>query len=187
MPFKPPVSGLTKYLSKMKGISSDEVAGNKELCCLLDGGKLPQERHKSCQNAWGAPDDPPKERSGVFFFPTVIVIRGELFFLFKALINKASVVEPLWTFSMNVLGMVFTWNSSVADNYDTFTCSLRESDLWLDVSDRLNSGSTTNVLVFPYPLIIPKNRSVERRTKLTFVILLYCFLGFCIFCLVPVK
>jgi len=55
MSFKPPVSGLIKYLSKMKGIASDEIAGNKELCCLLDGWKLPvfyvQDRHRSCYNA----------------------------------------------------------------------------------------------------------------------------------------
>lgn len=64
MSFKPSVSGLIKYLSKIKGIASDEIAGNKELYCLLDGGKLLvfyiQERCRSCYNAWEVPDAPPK-------------------------------------------------------------------------------------------------------------------------------
>lgn len=76
MSFKPPVSGLIKYLSKMKGIASDEIAGNKEIYCLLDGGKLPvfysQGRHRSCYNAWEVPNVPPKEgEGGHSFIPLV--------------------------------------------------------------------------------------------------------------------
>lgn len=65
MSFKSPVSGLIKYLSKMEGVASKEVAGNKKLHYLLDGGKLPviyiQERHRSCYNAWEVPETPLKE------------------------------------------------------------------------------------------------------------------------------
>lgn len=101
MSFKPPVSGLIKYLSKMKGIASDKIAENKELYCLLGGGKLPMSHakedkevatvHKRSARCF------PKsflERGG-FHSSRGLVIR-ELFFLFKAMVtpvNKASILE----------------------------------------------------------------------------------------------
>lgn len=41
MSFKPPASGLFRYLSNIKGVASDEIFVNQELYCLLNGGKLP--------------------------------------------------------------------------------------------------------------------------------------------------
>lgn len=47
---------------------------------------------------------------------------------------------------------VFALDFCVADDYGIFRHSLHESDLWLDLSHGLNSGFTTNALVFPYPI-----------------------------------
>lgn len=102
MSFKPPVSGLIKYLSKMKGISSDEMAENKELYCLLGGGKLPMFHAKEDKevatvhkrSARCFPKSFPKR--GGFHSSSDLVI-WELFFLFKAMVtpvNKASILEP---------------------------------------------------------------------------------------------
>lgn len=91
-----------------------------------------------------------QKKGGVsFFFPTVLVIRGV--FLCKALINKASIVEPLWTLCINVLRIGIYLRLLVANNYDIFMCSLHESDL-CQISDRLNSSATTNALGSPYPI-----------------------------------
>lgn len=111
MSFKPPVSGLIKYLSKMKDIASDKIAGNREQYCLLDGEKLPvfysQERQRSCYSALERCQMLPQKRWLSFFFSTGLVIRREVFFLLKAmvtLVNKVSILEPLWS-SMIILGL----------------------------------------------------------------------------------
>lgn len=111
MSFKPPVSGLIKYLSKMKGIASDKIAGNREQYCLLDREKLSvfysQERQRSCYSALEGCQMLPQKRWLSFFFSTGLVIRREVFFLLKAmvtLVNKVSILEPLWS-SMIILGL----------------------------------------------------------------------------------
>lgn len=101
MSFKPPVSGLIKYLSKMKGIASEKMAENKELYCLLGGGKLPmfhanEDKEVATMHKRSARCFPKSflKRRG-FHSSGGLVIR-ELFFLFKAmvtLVNKASILE----------------------------------------------------------------------------------------------
>lgn len=78
----------------------------------------------------------PQKKGGMsFLFPNILVIRGELVSLCKALINKASVVEPLWTIGMNVLDIGIHLRLLIANNYDIFKCTLHESDL-CQISDR---------------------------------------------------
>lgn len=105
--------------------------------------KVVVKRHKGHQML------PQKKGEVSFFFLTVLVIRGV--FLCKALINKASIVEPVWTFDIYVLRIGIYLRLLVPNNYDIFMCSLHESDL-CQISDRLNSSATTNALGSPYPI-----------------------------------
>lgn len=113
MSFKPPVSGLIKYLSKMKGIASDKIAGEKSCIvswmegnCLCFASKKDTEvvtMHERCQKL------PQKKRgwSGIILlFLWSSKSEKNFFFLFKAMVtlaNKTSVLELPWTFSVNVL------------------------------------------------------------------------------------